>query len=153
AVRRGEDAPHQPATAEVPRCHAAPPASVPGSTPPCRGRSRRERSARRRLGEGRYRRRGAGELTERRANEDLPLVVLTGATGAVGTALVGVLRGPYRVVGLDRAREGAACEIIEADLGSADSVRLAIEELARRHGARVASVIHLAAYFDFTGEQ
>ena len=98
--------------------------------------------------------RGAvGTRTENRpASGDKPLVVITGAAGKIGTALVEALETKYRVIGIDLSREGAACEIIETDLTSLDAVTLAMNELVEKHGAQIASVVHLAAYFDFTGE-
>lgn len=42
------------------------------------------------------------------------------------------------------------CDMV-ADLTSADSLRLAFNQLHREHGDKIAAVIHLAAYFDFTG--
>jgi len=82
-----------------------------------------------------------------------PLVLITGAAGAIGTALVRALEADYRVVGLDLTGKEAACELIPVDLTSADSVELALRKLADRHGRQIASVIHLAAYFDFSGEE
>ncbi|MDP2121942.1 MAG: NAD-dependent epimerase/dehydratase family protein [Hoeflea sp.] len=88
----------------------------------------------------------------RQGSGDKPLVVVTGAAGKIGTALVKALAPAYRVIGIDLSREGAACEVIETDLTSSDAVTLAVRDLAERHGSQIASVIHLAAYFDFTGE-
>src|SRR5690606_24475010 len=46
----------------------------------------------------------------------------------------------------------APIPIFGADLGSRESIDRALDALAARFGTRIASVIHLAAYFDFTGE-
>jgi nucleoside-diphosphate-sugar epimerase len=79
------------------------------------------------------------------------VVLVTGYAGAIGRAVAARLRQRYRVVGLDRGCRGdAAC--IEADIGSSESLARALTTLRKRHGARIASVIHLAAYFDMTGE-
>jgi len=40
---------------------------------------------------------------------------------------------------------------IVADLTSPDSLTLALRELSDRYGKQIAAVVHLAAYFDFTG--
>lgn len=82
-----------------------------------------------------------------------PLVLITGAAGGIGTALFRALEGAYRVVGLDLSGTEAAFDIVPVDLTSSDSVELALQKVAERHGRRFASVIHLAAYFDFTGEE
>lgn len=91
--------------------------------------------------------------SDHRKGQAKPLVVITGAAGKIGTALVKALETKYRVVGIDLSKKGAACEVIETDLTSRDAVTLAVKKLVERHGAKIASVIHLAAYFDFTGEE
>ncbi|MBM0105923.1 NAD-dependent epimerase/dehydratase family protein [Steroidobacter sp. S1-65] len=82
-----------------------------------------------------------------------PIVLITGAAGDIGAALIAALRSRYTVVGLDRQGKTAECELIEVDLTSDDSVRQAFDEFRRRFGERITSVIHLAAYFDFSGEE
>lgn len=82
-----------------------------------------------------------------------PIVLITGAAGDIGAALIAALRSRYTVVGLDRQGKSAECELIEVDLTSNDSVRQAFDEFRERFGERIASVIHLAAYFDFSGEE
>jgi nucleoside-diphosphate-sugar epimerase len=81
-----------------------------------------------------------------------PLVLITGAAGGIGSALAAALAYDYTVVGLDRAGKTASIPLIEVDLASEASVRAALAQLRAGHGGRIASVIHLAAYFDFTGE-
>jgi nucleoside-diphosphate-sugar epimerase len=78
-----------------------------------------------------------------------PLVVITGSGGNIGTALRRKLKSDYLVVGLD-VDEGKNTDIV-ADLTSADSLTLAFRKLQDRHGKKIAAVVHLAAYFDFTG--
>lgn len=82
-----------------------------------------------------------------------PIILITGAAGGIGTALVKALEDDYRLVGLDLEGTEAACELFGVDLSSPDSVELALRQVAEKHGRRIASVIHLAAYFDFTGEE
>ncbi len=85
--------------------------------------------------------------------EDRPLIVVTGADGSIGAALADRLMKRYRVVGLDRDGEAdnAHCPMIAFDLTAKESVREAFATLRAEHGGRIAAVIHLAAYFDFTG--
>jgi nucleoside-diphosphate-sugar epimerase len=83
---------------------------------------------------------------------DRPLVVITGAAGDIGSALADALGHDHTVVGLDQPGKKAAVPLFEADLSSRESLQRALDALRERHGARIASVIHLAAYFDFTGE-
>ena len=85
-----------------------------------------------------------------------PIVLVTGAAGNLGRSVAQALSDGYQIVGLDRqARESgadASYPIIAVDLGSDESVALALQAFKNAHGTRVASVVHLAAYFDFTGE-
>jgi nucleoside-diphosphate-sugar epimerase/uncharacterized membrane protein len=81
-----------------------------------------------------------------------PLVVITGMAGDLGGALAEALAADYRVVGLDLTTERAKSECIQVDLTSDESTARALSALRKRHGAAIASVIHLAAYFDFSGE-
>src|SRR5688572_15772287 len=80
-----------------------------------------------------------------------PLVVVTGSAGAIGSALVAALHPRYRVIGLNLHCDGAR-DCIETDLGNEASVSLALRTLDREYGRKIAAVVHLAAYFDFTGE-
>lgn len=91
-------------------------------------------------------------MAEKKDARQKPLILITGAAGNIGAAVVKALRSRYRLAGLDLKSEGAACPVVEADLSSRDSVRLALDEVGRKHGRKIASVIHLAAYFDFSGE-
>ena len=81
-----------------------------------------------------------------------PIVLITGAVGNIGRSLGEALGRDYRVIGLDRQAEGAGFPVFEADFTSDDSLNLALREIRGAYGSRIASVIHLVAYFDFTGE-
>lgn len=82
-----------------------------------------------------------------------PLLIITGAAGNLGRSLAAAFEAEYRVVGLDRAGKGDSFPLVTVDLASDQSVDDALSHVRERFGARVASVIHLAAYFDFTGEE
>ncbi len=85
-----------------------------------------------------------------------PIVLVTGAAGNLGRSVAAALADGYRIVGLDRkAREAGpdgSYPILAVDLGSDESVTSALKSFCDAHGSRIASVVHLAAYFDFTGE-
>lgn len=83
-----------------------------------------------------------------------PLVVVTGSSGLLGSRICRELLSNHRVVGLDRAppREGAGEAWIECDLTEDESVARALVRLREEHGRAIASVLHLAAYYDFSGE-
>ena len=76
-------------------------------------------------------------------------VVVTGADGKIGSALADRLAGRYEVIGMGH---GEGPPLIDCDLTDAEATRAAAAEIARRSGGRVASVVHLAGYYDFTGE-
>ena len=87
---------------------------------------------------------------------DKPLLVITGAAGNLGGTLVEGLAEDHRVIGLDRdpsEGEGTASTFIELDITSQASVDCAFDEIRRDHGSRIAAVVHLTAYFDFSGEE
>lgn len=82
-------------------------------------------------------------------NTKKPMVIITGASGKIGSILTKVLQTDYQVVGFDRNEEAD----IVIDLGSASSIETAFKIFKQQYGNKIAAVIHLAAYFDFTGEE
>jgi nucleoside-diphosphate-sugar epimerase len=82
-----------------------------------------------------------------------PTVLITGAAGNIGRSLAGALADGYEIVGLDKPGTEAGFPLIEVDFTDDESVRGALSQFREAHGGRIASVIHLVAYFDFTGEE
>lgn len=86
--------------------------------------------------------------------DERPIVVITGAGGFIGRALTNRLGGSYNLIGLDRyvpEEQLASIHFEKIDLTS-DTVNDILRNIKSRYGSRLASVIHLAAYFDLTGE-
>jgi nucleoside-diphosphate-sugar epimerase len=88
---------------------------------------------------------------------DIPkkIALVTGSSGFIGSAIVERLAEQFAVIGFDQPGAphpppAAAC--IDIDLSSEESVKDALREVKSRHGREIASVIHLAAYYDFSGE-
>ena len=84
-----------------------------------------------------------------------PVVLITGASGFIGRALIARLGENFTLVGLDRAGPPdppAPAQAVNFDLTSDEAVEDALKEVRHRFGSRIASVIHLAAYYDVTGE-
>lgn len=83
-----------------------------------------------------------------------PVVLVTGGSGMLGRALIERLHHDYRVVSLDLKGDPGSpidVEFVCVDLTSDDSVRRAVERIALVYGSDVASLVHLAAYYDFSG--
>src|SRR5687767_10488282 len=81
-------------------------------------------------------------------------ILVTGSSGLIGAALIQSLAGRFRLVGFDR--EGPPhpppeADCVSVDLTSDESVAAACAHVRETHGRRIASVIHLAAYYDFSG--
>lgn len=83
------------------------------------------------------------------------LVLVTGGDGYIGSAVVKRLSRRYRVVALDRPDPQGTRDrpdIVPIDLGDDESVDNALSTIRQYYGNRIASVIHLAAYYDISGE-
>lgn len=84
-----------------------------------------------------------------------PTIVITGSEGLIGSALIRKFCGSFQVAGLDRTANpelDGMRKLIECDLTSDESVAAAIDRIHGEFGNRVASVVHLAAYYDFSGK-
>lgn len=83
------------------------------------------------------------------ASEQSENLILIGSSGNIGSALRQALSKKYRVIGFDRDASG---QDIKIDIGSDASVELAFQNYREKYGDSISAVIHLAAYFDFTGQ-
>lgn len=92
-------------------------------------------------------------MTEKRQQASAkPFVLITGAAGDIGSTLTRALRDRYQIIALDRSHSDTADFSYTFDLTKRESVQLALRDVADAHGHALAAVVHLAAYFDFTGE-
>src|SRR3982750_3925890 len=82
-------------------------------------------------------------------------VVITGGSGRIGAAAALRLQNEYDVVAFDRAgppHPPPGIETVNVDLTDEESVREGLRSVRDRHGPRITSFLHLAAYYDFSGE-
>lgn len=83
------------------------------------------------------------------------VIVITGSSGRIGTRLMKRLAKKFDVIGLDKMPNPFPLpdvECINFDITSEESIRAAMERIHYAYGEKIASVIHLAAYYDFSGE-
>ncbi|MGH7215480.1 MAG: NAD-dependent epimerase/dehydratase family protein, partial [Tepidisphaeraceae bacterium] len=85
-----------------------------------------------------------------------PVILVTGSSGLIGFPLCERLEAAgYRTFGLDRPglpHPPDLAEAVDCDLADDQSVRSAMKQVRQDGGPRIASVVHLAAYYDFSGE-
>lgn len=83
------------------------------------------------------------------------IILVTGSNGLIGQAVMRRFVGRFTdVVGFDRkapAPPPPGCVHVAVEITSDESVRDGLAAIRAHHGERVASVIHLAAYYDFFG--
>lgn len=84
-----------------------------------------------------------------------PTVLVTGSSGLIGNRTCQQLTERYHVVGLDinpPEDRISGLQWIKCDFTDAESVAKAVREVIDQGFDTLASVIHLAAYYDFSGE-
>ncbi len=94
--------------------------------------------------------------TEGNTKTENGIVLVTGSSGRIGSAVMRRFAGRFgEVVGFDREAPKSVppgCIYIPVEITSDESVSEGLRMLREHHGAHIASVIHLAAYYDFFGE-
>lgn len=89
-------------------------------------------------------------------NEKKEVVIVTGSSGLIGSRLVERLQDKYQVIGLDKVGNPFPPKKVESitfDITKEESIRKALERIRYAYGNKIASVIHLAAYVDFSKER
>src|SRR5690606_12692369 len=87
---------------------------------------------------------------DRSANKEV--IVITGSSGLIGFSLIERLSNKYRVVGLDRMGPPyppIQAECVNFDISDEKAIDAAMERIRYGYGNKIASVIHLAAYYNF----
>lgn len=87
--------------------------------------------------------------------DEKEVVLITGSTGLIGSNITKRLGDKYRIVGLDKAGNDSSSnksELINFDITDANSIQDAMKQVRNSHGNKIASVIHLVAYYSFSGD-
>ena len=84
------------------------------------------------------------------------IALVTGSNGTIGSAVMQRFAGRFEsIVGFDREAPKPpppGCVYVPVEITSEESVQEGLRIVREHHGTRIASVIHLAAYYDFFGE-
>ena len=83
------------------------------------------------------------------------VIVITGCSGRIGKVTIDRFSdAKFQLVGLDIVAPSFSAphfEFIKTDLTDDESVQHAMNTIRHKYGSRISSVIHLAAYYNFTG--
>jgi nucleoside-diphosphate-sugar epimerase len=81
------------------------------------------------------------------------VILITGCSGRIGFKAAERFAQKYQVVGFDVFLSGSlpGVELISVDMGSDESVEEGLDYVLKKYGNKLVSVIHLAAYYNFTG--
>lgn len=87
-------------------------------------------------------------------NKDL--ILITGCSGRIGARVIERFKdSPYQIIGLDivppSTQQPPNFSYLKLDVSSPDKIKQTMSEIKQRFGDRIASFIHLAAYYNFTG--
>lgn len=83
-----------------------------------------------------------------------PLVVLTGSSGRIGTAVINRFGENFSIIGLDFVPPKETeinYKFIHTDVSQESSIESAFQQIKQEHGDQIKAFIHLAAYYSFGG--
>ncbi len=83
------------------------------------------------------------------------VVIVTGSSGRIGTRVIERLKSEYQPIGMDFVGVSSPfpeMEFVFVDLSSDESVKQAFDRVRYAYGNKIASIVHLAAFYSFTGE-
>ncbi len=81
------------------------------------------------------------------------VILITGCSGRIGFRAAERFSEKYQVVGFDIFLMGnfPGMELISVDMASDESVKEGLDYVYKKYGNKLAAVVHLAAYYNFTG--
>lgn len=96
-------------------------------------------------------------MAEPQAESPTEVMIVTGSSGLIGSAVTRRFAGRYHVVAFDNPGPPYPPRLPHAhdtavSLISDDDVRATLDEVRKEFGNRIACVVHLAAYYSFSGE-
>lgn len=83
------------------------------------------------------------------------IILVTGCSGRIGKLCMERFSKHYRVIGFDMVEPKEKypnTEFVKIDLASDEAVKKAFEEVKNKYGDHVISMVHLAAYYSFSGD-
>ncbi len=84
------------------------------------------------------------------------VILVTGSNGRIGSRVVERFADEYQVVGFDIVppkKPHPKLHFIKMDLSSDESITAGMREVKEKFGNTVTSMVHLAAYYSFTGDK
>jgi len=83
------------------------------------------------------------------------VIITTGSSGMLGSGVIDRLHDDYQIIGFDRdgqPQPPPEAECVLMDVTDPRSVDLALQRVRYGYGDHVAALVHMAAYYDFDGE-
>ena len=82
------------------------------------------------------------------------VIIITGASGRIGFKSAERFADNFQIVGFDVYLAGhlPGVEFIAVDMATDESVKEGLDHVRKNYGNKIASVIHLAAYYSFTSQ-
>jgi nucleoside-diphosphate-sugar epimerase len=83
------------------------------------------------------------------------LILVTGCSGRIGTRVMKHFASHYQVVGFDIKEPKKLppnVEFMQMDLSSEESISNSFKKVKEKYGDHVVSMVHLAAFYSFTGD-
>lgn len=86
---------------------------------------------------------------------DREVILITGASGRIGFKAAEYFSHQYQIVGFDVFLVGNLpdVEFVAVDMASDESVKEGLDHVQKTYGNKIASVIHLAAYYSFNAPE